>query len=111
MNFKMQKTQRSSFKIVTSEAFQRVTNETLQESHLKFGKSLAPRTKHKIFKFKKNEKHIIMEAFKNKKPQCSSFKITTCERFKMVNNDALQELCQIRQQLGTTYLGAHQSLY
>ena len=39
--------------IVTSEAFQRVTDETLQESHLKFRKSLAPRTKHKIFEFKK----------------------------------------------------------
>ena len=40
MNFKRQKkkeTQRSSSKIVTSEAFQRVTDETLQESHLKFG--------------------------------------------------------------------------
>ena len=31
------KTQRSSSKIVTSEALQRVKNETLQESHLKFG--------------------------------------------------------------------------
>ena len=47
------KTQRSCSKIVTSEAFQRVTDETLQESHLKFRKSLAPRTKHKIFEFKK----------------------------------------------------------
>ena len=47
------KTQRSSSKIVTSETLQRVTDETLQESHLKFGKSLAPRTKHKIFEFKK----------------------------------------------------------
>ena len=38
MNFKMQKkTQRSSSKIVTSEAYQRVKYETLQESHLKFG--------------------------------------------------------------------------
>ena len=43
------KTQRSSSKIVTSEAFQRVTDETLQESHLKAGKSLAPRKKHKTF--------------------------------------------------------------
>ena len=49
----MQKTQRSCSKIVTSEAFQRVTDETLQESYLKFRKSLAPRTKHKIFEFKK----------------------------------------------------------
>ena len=50
----MQKTQRSSSKIiVTSEAFQGVTDETLQEGHLKFGKSLAPRTKHKIFEFEK----------------------------------------------------------
>ena len=38
MNFKMQKkTQRSSSKIVISEAYQRVKYETLQESHLKFG--------------------------------------------------------------------------
>ena len=39
MNFKMQKkkTQRSSSKIVTSEAYQRVKYETLLESHLKFG--------------------------------------------------------------------------
>ena len=50
------KTQRSSSKIVTSEAFQRVTDETLQESHLKFGKSLASRMKHKIFKLKKKKK-------------------------------------------------------
>ena len=39
---------------------------------------------------------------KNKKLQRSSFKITTCERFQKVNNDILQELCQVRQQLGTT---------
>ena len=31
------KMQRSSSKIVTSEAYQRVKYETLQESHLKFG--------------------------------------------------------------------------
>ena len=49
----MQKPQRSCSKIGTSEAFQRVTDETLQESHLKFRKSLAPRTKHKIFELKK----------------------------------------------------------
>ena len=48
---------------------------------------------------------------KRKKPERSSFKITTCERFQMVNNDILQELCQVRQQLGTTQLGTHQSLY
>ena len=55
MNFKMQKKRNvlHSSKIVTSEAFQRVTDETLQESHLKFCKSLVPRTKHKIFEFKK----------------------------------------------------------
>ena len=39
---------------------------------------------------------------KQKKTQRSSFKITTCERFQMVNNDALQELCQVKQQSGTT---------
>ena len=36
---KKKKTQRSSSKIVTSEAYQRVKYETLQESHLKFGTS------------------------------------------------------------------------
>ena len=30
-----------------------MTDDTLQESHLKFGKSLAPRTKHKIFELEK----------------------------------------------------------
>ena len=50
---KKKKTQRSSSKIVAFEAFQRVTDETLHESHLKIGKSLSPRTKHKIFEFKK----------------------------------------------------------
>ena len=49
----MKKKQRSSFKIVTSEAFQMVYNGTLQEIHLKFSKSLAPGTKHKIFEFEK----------------------------------------------------------
>ena len=39
---------------MTSEAFHRVKNETLQESHLKIGKILAPRTKHKIFEFNTN---------------------------------------------------------
>ena len=34
---KKKKTQRSSSKIVTFEAYQRVKYETLQESHLKFG--------------------------------------------------------------------------
>ena len=40
-------------------------------------------------------------ASKNKNPQRSSFKITTCERFQKANNDTLQELCQVKQQLGT----------
>ena len=48
----MKEPQRSSSKIVTSKAFQMVKIETLQESYLKFGKSLAPQTKHKCFKFK-----------------------------------------------------------
>ena len=55
----MQKKQRSSSKIVTCEAFQKVTDETLQESHLKFDKSLAPRTKHKIFELKKLKNKIL----------------------------------------------------
>ena len=58
---KCKKPQLSSSKIVISEAFQRVTYETLQESHLKIDKSLAPRTKHKIFDLEKNEQHKIME--------------------------------------------------
>ena len=41
-------------------------------------------------------------SIQNQKLQRSSFKITTCERFQMVNNDALQELCQVKQQIGTT---------
>ena len=87
----------SSSKIVTSEAVQRVTDETLQsESHLKFGKSLVPRTNFneaQNFLIQKKEKHRIMEdrkSFQKQKPQRSSFKITTSERFQMVNNDALE---------------------
>ena len=92
---KNKKKKLASSKIVTSEAFERVTDETLQESHLKIGKSLAPRSKHKIFELKKKEHFRIMEyriSFKKKKKkkkkktQRSSFKITTCERFQMVNN-------------------------
>ena len=41
-------------------------------------------------------------SFRKKTTERSSFKITTCERFQKVNNDTLQELCQVRQQLGTT---------
>ena len=59
---KCKKPQRSSSKIVTSEALQRVTDETLQESHLKIGTFLAPRTKHKILEIKKkNEQQRIMD--------------------------------------------------
>ena len=53
----MKKTQRSSSKIVTSEAFQRVTDETLQKSHLKFGTTAEAQN----FRIQKNEKHRIME--------------------------------------------------
>ena len=56
------------------------------------------------FRIQKNEKHRIMEdriKFQEQKPQRSSFKITTYERFQKVNIDTLQELCQVRQQLGT----------
>ena len=49
------KTQRSSSKIVTSKAFQRVTDETLQESHLKFFGNEAQN-----FQIQKNEKHRII---------------------------------------------------
>ena len=51
------KTQCSSSKIVTSEAFQKVTDETLQESHLKFGITDEVQN----FRIQKNEKHRIME--------------------------------------------------
>ena len=102
----MQKTAMFLFQNCDLWSISKVTDETLQESHLKFRKSLARRTKHKIFELKKNEQHRIMEdriSFqKQKKTQRSSFKITTCERFQMVNNDASQELCQVRQQLCTT---------
>ena len=70
------KTQRSSSKIVTPEAFQRVKNETLQESHLKFGTT----DEGQNFQIQKNERHGIMEdriSFKKKRLQRSSFKITT----------------------------------
>ena len=39
MKKKKKKTPRSSSEVVTSEAFQRVKNETLQDTHLKFGKN------------------------------------------------------------------------
>ena len=45
---------------MTSEAFQRVTDETLQESHLKFGITDEAQN-FQIQKKKKNEKHRIME--------------------------------------------------
>ena len=54
---------------MTSEAFQRVTDETLQESHLKFGK-FGTTGEAQNFRIKKNEKHRIMEnriSFKKKK--------------------------------------------
>ena len=80
-----------------SEAFQRVTDETLQQSHLKFGTTGEAQN----FRIQKNEKHRIMEnnriSFK-KKTQRSSFKITTCEWFQIVNNDALQELSSMSSQ-------------
>ena len=85
---------------MTCEAFQKVTDETLQESHLKFGTTDEAQN----FRTQKIEIQKIIEdriSFQKKK-QRSSFKITTCERFQMGKNDALQELCQVRQQLGTT---------
>ena len=48
------------------------------------------------------EERISFKKKKKKNTQRSSFKITTFEIFQMVNNDALQELYQVRQQLGTT---------
>ena len=82
---------------MTSEAFQRVTDETLQQSHLKFGTTGEAQN----FRIQKNEKHRIMENNRisfQKKTQRSSFKITTCERFQIVNNDALQELSSMSSQ-------------
>ena len=57
-----------SSKIVTSEAFQRVKDETLQQSHLKFGTTGEAQN----FRIQKNEKHRITEnriSFQNKKTQ------------------------------------------
>ena len=99
------KTQRSSSKTVTSEAFQRVTDETLQGEPFKDWQKFGTTDEAQNFRIQKNEQHRIMEdriSFQKQKTQRSSFKITTCERFQMMNNDALQELCQVRQQLGTT---------
>ena len=107
MNLKKrkEKTQRSSSKIVTSETFQRVTDETLQESHLKFGITDEAQNfqiqKKKKKKWKAQNYGRQNKLSKTKIPQRSSFKITTCERFQMVNNDALQEQRQVRQLLGT----------
>ena len=82
---------------MTSEAFQRVTDETLQQSHLKFGTTGEAQS----FRIQKNEKHRIVENNRisfQKKTQRSSFKITTCERFQILNNDALQELSSMSSQ-------------
>ena len=88
---------------MTSEAFQRVTDETLQESNLKIGTTdEAQNFRIKKKKKKKKTHNYGRQKKRPKKPQHSSLKITTCERFQMVNNDALQELCQVRQQIGTT---------
>ena len=77
---------------MTSEAFQRVTDETLQQSHLKFGTTGEAQN----FRIKKNEKHRIIEnnriSFKKKRNVLASKLRPACERFQIVNNDALQEL-------------------
>ena len=100
-NFRIEKINFSS-KIVTSKAFQRMTDETLHagEPFIDW-QNFGTTDEAQNFRIQKKEQHRIMEdrikyASKNKKPQRSSFKITTCERFQMVNNDALQELCQVR---------------
>ena len=65
--------QRSTYKIVSSEAFRRVKNETLQESHLKFGKRLAPLTKHKIFELKKIYHGIMEDRISFQKQKTATF--------------------------------------
>ena len=83
MNFKMQKKNTTFIsKIVTSEAFQRVTDETLQQSHLKFGTTGEAQN----FRIKKNEKHRIMENnrinFQKKKRNVLASKLRPVKDFK-----------------------------
>ena len=82
----MQKTHRVLAPKLWHEAFQRVKNETLQESHSKFGTM----DKAQNFWIQNNKPHGIMEdriSFQKQKMQLSSFKITTCETFQKVKND------------------------
>ena len=46
---------------MTSEAFQRVTDETLQESHFKVWQKFGTTDEAQNFRIQKNEKHRIME--------------------------------------------------
>ena len=85
--------------------------------HRTDGKSLASRTKHKIFQFKKmNNTESFMEYRinklpKKKKTQRSSFKVTTCERFQMVNNTLYRSYVKSGNSLAPRNwpLGAHQN--
>ena len=61
--------QRSSSKIVTSEAFLRVTNETLQESHLKFDTT----DKAQNFLIKKNKHGIMKDRISFQKQKNATF--------------------------------------
>ena len=84
---------------MTSEAFQRVTDETLQPSHLKFGTTGEVATKFSNSKKWKTQNYGKQQnKLSKKKTQRSSFEITTCERFQIVNNDDLQELSSMSSQ-------------
>ena len=70
------KTQRSSSKIVTSEAFQWVTDETITGEPFKVWQMFGTTDEAQNFRNQKYEKHKIMEdriSFQKQKPQRSSF--------------------------------------
>ena len=82
---------------MTSEAFQRVTDETLQQSHLKFGttgeaQNFRIKKKWKTQNYGKQQNKLS----KKKRNVLASKLRPACERFQIVNNDALQELSSIR---------------
>ena len=85
---------------MTFETLQRVTDETLQESHLNFGTTGEVATKFSNSKKWKTQNYGKQQnkLSKKKKTQRSSFEITTCERFQIVNNDDLQELSSMSSQ-------------
>ena len=64
------------------ESEKKLKNQNFRKFGFWFSKSL--RTKHKIFEMRKQKYKVLVlnkKAFKCKKPQCSTFKIATCENF------------------------------